>query len=287
MHDVTRRLTTGSVGVFVLALALGVTSPAAGADREHQQLMADIRILQEQTLQLQLMLNTLGDTLQVVTAKLDEQGGVTRKAFADQRVSIDSLSNDLRIVREKMDDSNLRISSLSQELEALRLSIPRIPIPAPTLMTDAGGTIDPGGEMLPAAPVPAPVGAGMSPRRLYDTAWADYTAGQWALAIAGFETYIRTFPRSDLTDNAQLFVGESLFSDGRFDEAVDAYDQVITTYADGDAAPLAYYKRGLALDRLEETERARESYEYVVTNFPETDAGRLAKQAIDRLDRPD
>ncbi len=275
-----------------LALAICTTVvgvwPAGAADREHQQMMADIRILQEQTMQLQLMLHTLTQTLETVTTKLDEQGGLTRKAFADQRLSVEALSSDLRIVREKMDDSNVRISSLSQELEALRLAIPPpMPVLAPSL-SDAASVVSEAvaGEPME-APAPTPVATGMSPRRLYDTAWADYTAGQWALAMAGFETYIKSFPRSDMADNAQLFIGESLFSDGRFEDAVGAYDLVISDYAEGDAVPLAYYKRGLTLDRLDETERARESYEHVVVNFPDSDAGRLAKQALDRLDRPD
>ena len=271
-----------------LVILLGFAGPSEAQNREHQQLMADIRILQEQTLQLQSMILALRDTLTTVITTIDDQGNTTRKALADQRVSVGTLSNDLRIVREKMDDSNLRISSLSQEVEALRLSIPRTPVFDPNLMEDPVDPEDQDTETLPVEPPPPPpaTGAGMSPRRLYDTAWADYTAGQWTLAIAGFETYIRTFPRSEMTDNAQFFIGESLFSEGRFEEAVAAYNQVITTYTSGDAVPLAYYKRGLSLDRMDEPELARESYEYTVTTFPDTDAGRLSQQALERLSQP-
>lgn len=288
MKDVTQKFTSKTVFLMSLAILLGLVWPSEAQNREHQQLMADIRILQEQTLQLQSLIHALGDTLSTVTITINEQGNVTRKALADQRVSVGTLSNDLRIVREKIDDSNLRISSLSQEVEALRLSIPRMPVFDPNLMTDLVDPDDPDAEVLPVKPpLPPPAtGAGMSPRRLYDTAWADYTAGQWPLAIAGFETYIRAFPRSEMTDNAQFFIGESLFSEGRFEEAMAAYNQVITTYASGDAVPLAYYKHGLSLDRMDEPELARESYEYTVMNFPDTDAGRLSQQAIERLDRP-
>ena len=57
---------------------------------------------------------------------------------------------------------------------------------------------------------------------VYDTAWADYTTGQWALAIQGFEAYMETFPRSELTDNAQFYIGQTYFADGRFEDAVVA-----------------------------------------------------------------
>ena len=216
MKDATQKPKPKTIYLMSLTLLLSFAWPSEAQNREHQQLMADIRILQEQTLQLQSMILTLGDTLTTVTTTIDEQGNTTRKALADQRVSVGTLSNDLRIVREKMDDSNLRISSLSQEVEALRLSIPRMPVFDPNLIEDPSDPENQDAEIPPIElpPPPPATGAGMSPRRLYDTAWADYTAGQWALAIAGFETYIRTFPRSEMTDNAQFFIGENSITRG-------------------------------------------------------------------------
>jgi tol-pal system protein YbgF len=125
----------------------------------------------------------------------------------------------------------------------------------------------------------------MSPQRLYDTAWADFTAGQWALCIEGFNTYLKTYNRTDAADDAQFYVGECFFSDGKFTEAVDAYNRVITNYPRGDRVPDSYYKRGLALDRIGQTDRARESWDTLMKQFPESDAARLAKQNLDRLGR--
>ena len=42
---------------------------------------------------------------------------------------------------------------------------------------------------------------------MFDNAYADYTAGQYDLAIHGFQTYIHTFPLSDKADDAQLNIG--------------------------------------------------------------------------------
>lgn len=265
------------------ALVLGVAAPAAAQRREQQQTMADIRILQEQTQQLQLALAALTETLQAVAARLDQQDAATRKGFADQKLLVDAISGDIRVVRERVDETNVRITSLSQEIEAVRLSIPqggfsggagltRAPEPAGT--ETAMGAVPPGGQ-------PAP--PGMSPQRLFDTAWADYTAGQWTLAIEGFSTYIRTFPRSELADDAQHYIGESYYSEGRFNEAIEAYNRVIAGYPQADQVPNAYYKRGLAHDRLGQTDRARESFEVVVKSYPDTPAGTMAQQSLERL----
>lgn len=266
-----------------VAAMLGLAAPADAQRRELQQTMADVRILQEQVQQLQLSVAALADMVQALGARLDEQAAATRKGFADQKVLTDAVSSDLRVVRERVDETNVRISALSQEMEALRLSIPATAYGAPgATPADPGG--EPAGtETAMGAVPPAVLPPGMSPQRMFDMAWADYTAGQWALSVEGFTQYIRTFPRSELADDAQLYIGESYFNQGRFVEAIEAYNRVIANYPRGDVVPNAYYKRGLAYDRLGQVERARESFEIVVREYPDTPAGTMARQSLDRL----
>jgi tol-pal system protein YbgF len=270
-------------------LALGVVllgigaAPASAADREHEQVIADIRMLEAQVLQNQRMLSALHDAIEGLTAILASHGDEMRRAFADQQLATGSIATGVRVVREKIDESNVRVASLSQEVEALRLAIPPLP-PAMTSLADpdTGLPVDP----PPAVLAPAPLPAGISPQRMYDTAWADYTNGQWTLAIQGFEAYIQTFPRSELTDDAAFYVGQTHFAEGRFPEAVEAFEAVLRDYPAGDVVPEAWYKLGLALDRLGETDRAREAFEGVVSDHPESNMAALAQQALDRLDRP-
>jgi tol-pal system protein YbgF len=141
------------------------------------------------------------------------------------------------------------------------------------------------GTATPAPAPPVPAGTGMTPKRLYDTAYADYTAGQWSMAVQGFEAYLKTYPRSELADDAQYYVGESFSGDSKFREAVAAYERVIRDYPQSDILPDAWYKVGITYERLAQPDRARQAYETAVKNFPETDAGRLAKQRLDGLNR--
>jgi tol-pal system protein YbgF len=282
----TRSLTTAGLA----ALLLVATAAPAAANREHQQMMADIRMLQEQSSQLQLMLAALTRTLEAVTTRLDQQSEAQRKTTADQRLLFDTLTSDLRVLREKIDDSNVRLSTLSQEVEALRTTMPVGGMP-PAMPSGQGA--DPGAGGLPGAPPADPdappavnPAAGMSPQRLYETAYADYASGQWNLAIAGFETFIRTFPRSELADRAQWYIGESYMLDGKFQQAVAAYDAVIANFPTGAQAPFAYYKKGVALVRLGQTERAREAWTEVMKRHPDSDASALARQGLDRLAKP-
>lgn len=285
--------------VFVAGIAVVLTaSPAAAQRRELQQMAADIRILQEQTQLLQNALAGLTDALKAVNVRIDEQTGVTRKTFADAKLQADAMGGDIRVVRERVDDTNVRITSLSQEVEALRDSIASMAVPAaaptdPTLAGQPGepGATDPStppsGTPVPPVAPPAVTGPAttVSPTRLYDMAWADYTAGNYDLAIEGFSSYVRTFPRSEFADNAQYYIAQSQFLRGKFPDAVDAFNRVITTYPKSDVSGHAYYNRGLAYERMNQPDRARESYDYLVKTFGETDAGRLAKQRLDALNR--
>ena len=264
---------------------LFTTIPLVAADREHEQLMADIRMLQEHSLRLHIMLTAVNETLQELSAKIDIQEDATRKGFADQHLSIDNIATGVRVMREKLDETNVRVASLAQEVEALQLAIPRMPPPITQLLTDpeTGLPIE---SLEPPPPAAATRAAGISPQRMYDTAWADYTNGQWALAIQGFEAYVKTFPDSELTDDAGFYVGQTHFAEGNFPEAIEALEAVLLNYPDGDIVPEASYKRGLALDRLGELDRARQAFELVVQNYPDSTMATLAQQALDRLDQP-
>ena len=280
-----------------LLIISSCAAPAFAQNKREMQMMADIRMLQEQNQQLQVDLQkaitALNETLKAINSRVDEQANTTRKGFADQGVKADQFSTELRVVREGVSENNVRISQLAQELEAVRLSIPQFPAPAvapPDPGADpAAAAMPPGAAAAPpaaasAAP-PAPLGPGMSPQRFFDTARADYYAAQWDLCVTGFDTYLKQFPKSELAHEAQFYIGECNYQNGKFQDAVAAYNQVITTYPRSGSAPAAYYKRGLSFERLGQADRARESYETVLKSFPDSDAARLAKQALDRLNR--
>src|SRR4029079_10480528 len=145
--------------LLAAALVLAAT-PARAANKEHQQLMADLRILQEQSQLLQNMLGTLSEAIKAVNTRLDQQTETTRKAFADQKLVIDNLTNDVRVIREKLDDNNVRIGSLTQEVDSLRQSLQQVAArPSPTADADSGGAGSAAGSTgaTPTAVAPPPV----------------------------------------------------------------------------------------------------------------------------------
>src|SRR4029450_13752858 len=121
------RRTAQGLGSWILGLAAIVTlaaSPAAAQSRREMQMMADVRRLQEQTQQLQQQLTAaidqLATTLKTINARVDDQAAASRKSFADQKLAVDQFGSDLRIVRERIDENTVRITSLSREGEGVR-----------------------------------------------------------------------------------------------------------------------------------------------------------------------
>ena len=70
----THRVFGALLGVILLTAA----SPASAANNEHQQLMADLRMLQEQSQLLQNLIGSVTEALKAVNTRLDQQSETTR-----------------------------------------------------------------------------------------------------------------------------------------------------------------------------------------------------------------
>ena len=278
------------------ACVLALAARPAAQNREHQQQAAELRIVQEQQQQLSVAIAQLSDALKALNTRLDEASAATRKGFADQELNIRNMSGDLSAIRERTQETDTRIRTLRDEIDALRTTISSLPslisqaAPAPPGDGPDPATA-PAGAPAPvsAAPPPAagatPSTAGLSPARMLDSAKSDYFAGQWALAVSGFEALVRAFPRSEAAGEAQFYIGETYYAQNKWREAIDAYGLVLEKYRNTTWVPDAYRKRGQAYAQSGQPDKAREMWETVIKLYPESDAARLASQDLQRINR--
>ncbi len=279
-------------------------APSVAQNREHQQLFADLRMLQEQTQQLRLAVASLAEAIAKVGARVDDQSNVTRKLFADQGLVIGALTDNARILREKLDATNVSMSKDAHELETMRqeltaqrtllTQIIALVTPAPVVIDPSAPAPPPGTKpasglaqtpAVAAAPPPTVPPPPQNPQRAFDAAFGDYARGDFDMAIAGFEYYIKTFPSSPDAAKARFHIAESLYGKGSFKEAVTAYEQVITIHKETDWEPQALYKQGLAYEQLGQTDRARANWERVRKSFPNSSAFMLATQGLARINK--
>jgi tol-pal system protein YbgF len=266
-------------------------APAAAQNREHQQMAAELRVLQEQQQLLSGALAQVVDSIKALAGRIDDATGVTRKGFADQELRGSALSSDLGLIRERTQDTDTRLRSLRDEVDALRSTLTALQSQLTQMAQAPPPSLDPvelsGPAPAPAAPTgpPPASAAGLSPSRMLDSAKSDYFAGQWSLALSGFDAILRTFPRTESASEAQFYIGETQFAQSRWNEAVAAYTLVVQNYPGSSNVPDAYFKRGRAYEAMGQVDAARGSWELVVKTYPDTTGASLAKQGLDRLNR--
>lgn len=267
--------------ILALALTALAASPAMAQNREHQQMAAELRMLQEQTQQIQLglaqTLNQLGEVVKKIEARLDASEAAQRKAIADQKVSSDALATELRMLRQGTQDVNVRIGTLTEEVEAIRTSVSTLA----TQQQSSGVPAFSGGA--PADPAGAPRGIGLSPNRVFQTAMADYTSGNYAGAIVGFQEFLTNFPDSGQADDAQYYIGNGYAQQKKYTEAVAAFNAVIQTYPTGDKVPEALVDLGQVQRSLGNTDAARAAWQTVLQKYSGSTSATIAKQRLDGL----
>jgi tol-pal system protein YbgF len=256
---------------------------------------AELRMLQEQTQQLSLSLAQIADAIKALNTRLDATEQAAQKRFADQELLVKNLNNDLSAIRERTQDTDTRLRSLSDEINALRSTMTSLP----SLLSQSGGAPSPLGDApsatAPGATGPGPAGAspssggsstiGLSPSRMLDSARGDYFSGNYQAAITGFEALVKAFPTSEAAGEGYYYLGETYMTQKRYQDAAAAYAQVIQNYRKSSWVPDAYFKRGRALELLGTTDEAKALYEQLVKSYPDTTPAGLASQRLKVLGR--
>jgi tol-pal system protein YbgF len=267
----------------IVVLACGAsglaTAPALAQNREHQQMAAELRMLQEQAQQTQLglaqMLNQLNEAFKKMESRLDAAEERQRKAAADQKVTSDALAAELRMIRQGTQDLGTRVGTLTEEVEAIRSSV--------ATLASQGVAVDPSLAAGDGAATGAPRGIGLSPNRLFQTAMADYTSGSYSLAVTGFQEFLANWPKSEQADDAHYYMGNSYAQQKKYNEAVQAFTTVIQSYPTGDKVPEAYVDLGQVQRALGNTEAARTAWQTVLKMYPTSTSATIAKQRLDGL----
>src|SRR3990170_3740085 len=109
------------------AVLVGSVIPAAAQSREHQQMAAELRMLQEQQQQLSIAVAQLAEALKALHPRFDESNNLMRNALANLDVTIKNIANDLSAIRAQSQETGTRIGTLSDEIEALRTTLETLP----------------------------------------------------------------------------------------------------------------------------------------------------------------
>ena len=127
-----------------------------------------------------------------------------------------------------------------------------------------------------APPVPA------SPEDRFNAAYADFSRGNYDLALTEFEQALRADPNGPLAATCQYFIGETLMAMSRYADAVAAFDQLISAYPDSQRVLTARLKRGIALFESRRTVEAVQALQDLINEEPDSDEARIAEEYLRR-----
>lgn len=198
------------------------------------------------------------DSLEVYVKQIDSLSKLQTKLIyemnADLSTDIENIREELTRLKAKADDNQEQLNRVFQKLGISQ----RQPSPQETVTIRRTVELD--------------------PDELYNTAYLDYTRGDYDVAITGFRQYLKHFPDTELSDNAQYWIGECFYSKKLYPDAIIEFEKVISQYPQGNKVVAAIYKIGLAYESLGENKKAKEYYKRVFDNYPNSTEANLAKE---------
>jgi tol-pal system protein YbgF len=269
---------------LALAGALGGTADAG--QKKEDIILSELRQIQAQLTELQTSQAALKSAVDALSAGATEQQDSIRKTFADSKIAIERVQQDMSILSERIDETNSRLGGLREDLVTLRQSREPVVIPpSEPVSAEPGATAGQAPPVeTPAAP-PAVVASGPSVIDIYNEARNDYTQGRFALAISGFKDVLELDKRGDLADNAHYWMGESYLAQRQHDLALGEFDKIIRDYPQSNKRPDAYLKKAMTLEEMGRRSEANVMYELVIEQFPRTAQERVARRKLEDLMR--
>ena len=275
----------GSLPV-VAAIVIALTGCATPGMR---QIESDLDDIQQQLWKIQKENATLTEQVKEISGS-DLAAEVTSgPAAGELQIRLHAAERDLEMLRSRAADNEQRLSAVVQDLRATREALQSLIASFPDVDTTGsepsgfGAVAD---DAMP-APVPVPVPQGGVPALpnddLYRQGRADYTKGNYSLALQELIEFVDRFPESALADDAQYLIGEVHFSQQQYPEAIEAFDRVIDDYGDSNVAGSAHYKKGLSLLARNRTADAVVQFQYVINNYPRSDEARNARERLESL----
>jgi len=118
---------------------------------------------------------------------------------------------------------------------------------------------------------------------LYRDAYETFHKGDLEGARRKFEAFLKQYPNTELSDNAQFWIGETYYLKKDYEKAILEYEKAIVKYPEGDKIPAAIFKQALAFSELGDKTNARNLLKRVIEKYPLSDQAQLAKKKLETL----
>lgn len=114
----------------------------------------------------------------------------------------------------------------------------------------------------------------------YAAAYELFKDGKFDRARDAFQNFLKQYPDTEYSDNAQFWIGECYYFEKKYENAILEYEKVAKNYPDGDKVPYALLKQGIAFLNLGDKASAKLILQRVIKDYPNTNQARTAKATL-------
>lgn len=109
--------------------------------------------------------------------------------------------------------------------------------------------------------------------------------GDYVSAEIALREYIKDFPMGSYTDDAKYWLAESLFSQDKFSEALDIFNEIIVEYPGSEKMMESILKSGFSYQELGDLSSAEAIFMRVISDYPNSSASSLAEERLKKIRR--
>ena len=198
-----------------------------------------------------------------------------RKQAADLQATIEGLKVDLQVSAGKLDDLSLAAKKPADDLALLKEDIDRrLSVFEGRLVTLEKGFA----EQKKAQEAPP-----VTPDALYQQGLETFKSGDTQKARELFVRFIELFPANGMVANAHYWLGETYYSEKKYDQAILEFQEVIKNHPGKEKVPAAMLKQGMAFKGLGDEKSARYLYKKLIEDFPSSEEAKLAREKLKDL----
>jgi tol-pal system protein YbgF len=253
------------VAAIMLAIAFA-SAPARAALFDDEEARKRIDALRVRVDQLEQQLSQRLERLESKDAALLDMFRDVEQIKAD----IARLRGQYEVLAYELEQAQKRQRDLYLDLDGRLRKIEGGPGPA-AASTDAAPA---------AAGTAARPGDAASEQRAYDSALEQFKSGSYPAAIASFQTFVKTYPKSPLAASALYWVGNAQYAQRDFRAAIATQRQLLATYPDSQKVPDALLNVASCQVELGDAAGARRTLEEIVAKYPTSEAAGKAKQRL-------
>ncbi|MDP9361180.1 MAG: tol-pal system protein YbgF [Acidobacteriota bacterium] len=261
--------------------AATLSSVACVTSSDVEKLQSQISDLQEQLVQVKRT-SSSKEEVQNVNKTIADQTQMLLKSNATLVAKVDQIEDKIQNAQGSVEQTNYRLDRITQQLTQTQHDVDDLKAAAAraAAATPASPTPMPASGSEVTVPSPAPT---EDPMQIYQAAYRDYQRGNYDLAISGFRDFAAKNPNSELSGHAAYWVGESLYSQKKYREAIQQFDSVVTRYPKSDKVAGALLKKGYGYIALGEKSQGIVQLQYVVHEHPTSPEAALARQKLKSL----